>query len=223
MVHLVSFSLPRALLTSAPGDQRTLHQGGGSGSSQVRHYAGGQRGVAHLCNPWKAPRTVLTRAPFGVSHSLHHRQDRTPQERSLQPHPDFMMHIEDLFTGAADGMTAAPIDWDPLRERDALLEVGLLDCRVCPLTGRSGLLLDLRTALQYRTGNAALLVVRGMRSFRWRETPPDTELFNFSVGSSSPSTTGGDLADRSRALHRRGTVHRGKGRGLLPTERRSAP
>ncbi|MFE4856927.1 hypothetical protein [Streptomyces sp. NPDC056670] len=100
-----------------------------------------------------------------------------------------MVHIEDLFTGAADATTAAPIDWDPLREHDALLEVGLLDCRVCPLTGRSGLLLDMRTALQYRTGNAALLVVRGMRSFRWRETPPNTELFNFSVGSSSPTAT----------------------------------
>jgi hypothetical protein len=60
-----------------------------------------------------------------------------------------------------------PVGWDPLRETDALQEACLLDCRVCPLTGRAGLLLDMRTALQYRTGNAALLVVRGLRSFRW--------------------------------------------------------
>ncbi|MFI7336873.1 hypothetical protein ACIBUY_02900 [Streptomyces sp. NPDC050085] len=102
-----------------------------------------------------------------------------------------MTRIEDHFIGAVDGMQGVPTDWDPLRESDALQEAALLDCRVCPLTGRAGLLLDMRTALQYRTGNAALLVVRGLRSFSWRETPPEVELFNFPVGSSSPSMTKG--------------------------------
>ncbi|BBC29433.1 hypothetical protein SGFS_007270 [Streptomyces graminofaciens] len=65
-----------------------------------------------------------------------------------------MTSVEDLFTG--NGTSADPFDWDPLREPDALQDVCLLDCRVCPLTGRAGLLPVMRTALQYRTGNAAL-------------------------------------------------------------------
>ncbi|WP_406354023.1 hypothetical protein [Streptomyces sp. NBC_00658] len=87
-----------------------------------------------------------------------------------------MTSVEALLTTAETGTSADPIGWDPLREPDALQEVGLLDCRVCPLTGRAGLLLDMRSALQYRTGNAALLVVRGLRSFHWDEEPLERDL-----------------------------------------------
>ena len=100
-----------------------------------------------------------------------------------------MTRVEDLFTGAADGASADPIDWDPMQESDALQEVGLLDCRMCPLTGRAGLLLDMRTALQYRTGNAALLVVRGLHSFQWSEEPFERTLTAFTIMSSAPATS----------------------------------
>ncbi|MFD6414333.1 hypothetical protein [Nocardia asteroides] len=98
-----------------------------------------------------------------------------------------MISIEGLFRGDQNGTPTDPIDWDPLRETDALQEVGLLDCRVCPLTGRAGLLLDMRTALQYRTGNAALLVVRGLASFTWSEEPLERNLLSFAIMSSLPS------------------------------------
>jgi hypothetical protein len=98
-----------------------------------------------------------------------------------------MTSIEDLFAGMTDAASARPIDWDPLREPDALQEVGLLDCRMCPLTGRAGLLLDMRSALQYRTGNAALLVVRGLASFQWNEEPLERDLLSFAIMSSTPA------------------------------------
>ncbi|MFM9734279.1 hypothetical protein ACKI17_40195 [Streptomyces niveiscabiei] len=56
---------------------------------------------------------------------------------------------------------------DPLREADALQEAQLLDSRVCQLTSTAALLFELRTSLQFDAGNAALLVVRGVRSFAW--------------------------------------------------------
>ncbi|MFF0738849.1 hypothetical protein ACFYVL_00465 [Streptomyces sp. NPDC004111] len=100
-----------------------------------------------------------------------------------------MTLIEDLFIGTDTRSSAVPVDWDPLVESDALQEVGLLDCRVCPLTGRAGLLLDMRSALQYRTGNAGLLVVRGLQSFQWSEEPLERDLLNFAIMSSTPSRT----------------------------------
>lgn len=56
---------------------------------------------------------------------------------------------------------------DPLREPDALQEALLLDCRVSRVTSTAALLFGLRTALRFDEGNAALLVVRGLRSFGW--------------------------------------------------------
>ncbi|MFD5543930.1 hypothetical protein ACFWIJ_40560 [Streptomyces sp. NPDC127079] len=102
-----------------------------------------------------------------------------------------MTYIDALFTGAEGGTPADPVDWDPLREPDALQEVGLLDCAVSPHTGRAGLLLDMRTALQYRTGNAALLVVRGLQSFQWSEEPLERTLIAFAIMSSTPATSRG--------------------------------
>ncbi|MFE9565904.1 hypothetical protein ACFYM0_32885 [Streptomyces sp. NPDC006487] len=98
-----------------------------------------------------------------------------------------MTLIEDLYTDAA-GTSRNSLEWDPLREADALQEAGLIDCRVCPLTGRTGLLLDMRTALHYRTGNAALLVVSGLHSFQWSEQPLERDLLPFTVMSSTPMT-----------------------------------
>lgn len=74
-----------------------------------------------------------------------------------------MRTIEDLIwtSGWAPG-TPSP-DMDPLVERDALQEAQLLDLRLHALSSTAGLLFELRTALQFEYGNAALLVVRGLQ------------------------------------------------------------
>ncbi|MFC8230531.1 hypothetical protein [Streptomyces sp. NPDC057287] len=78
-----------------------------------------------------------------------------------------MISVIDLV-GAGDvpppPRTAEP---DPLREPDALREAQLLDCRVSPSDSTIALLFELRTAPRFDEGNAALLVVRGLRSFGW--------------------------------------------------------
>ncbi|RSS60535.1 hypothetical protein EF912_09725 [Streptomyces sp. WAC07061] len=97
-----------------------------------------------------------------------------------------MTLIENLLSGIEMRTLASPLEWNPLREVDALQEVGLLDCRMCPLTGRAGLLLDMRTSLHYPAGNAALLVVGGLESFQWRETSMERDLVPFIIVSSRP-------------------------------------
>jgi hypothetical protein len=57
---------------------------------------------------------------------------------------------------------------DPLIENDALQEAQLLDMRVHALSSTVGLLFELRTALQFEYGNAAILVIRGVRQANWR-------------------------------------------------------
>ncbi|MEV6117634.1 hypothetical protein AB0L59_35445 [Streptomyces sp. NPDC052109] len=78
---------------------------------------------------------------------------------------------------------AAP---DPLREADALQEAQLLDSRVCQLTSTAALLFELRTSLQFDTGNAALLVVRGLSSFGWKSSVVQVPLAALTVVSSLP-------------------------------------
>ncbi|MEU9358293.1 hypothetical protein AB0D35_09305 [Streptomyces sp. NPDC048301] len=71
---------------------------------------------------------------------------------------------EDESAPGPHGGTSWP---DPLREPDALREAQLLECRVSQLTSTASLLFELRTALQIDEGNAALLVMRGLRSLDW--------------------------------------------------------
>ncbi|MGW3988388.1 hypothetical protein [Streptomyces sp. NPDC004830] len=97
-----------------------------------------------------------------------------------------MTQTEELFTSQRYQPAPEPIGWDPLKEPDALDDAQLLDCRVCPTANRAALLFDMRGALFYPTGNAALLVVRGLQSFRWSGTPQDKNLMAFSVTSSRP-------------------------------------
>lgn len=98
-----------------------------------------------------------------------------------------MTLIENLFTSQDYRQASGQIDWDPLKESDALLDAQLLDCRVCPTANRAALLLDMRTALQYRTGNSALLVVRGLESFHWSGAKQALELMAYTIMSSEPA------------------------------------
>lgn len=98
-----------------------------------------------------------------------------------------MTLVENLFTSQGYRQAPEPIGWDPLKERDALEDAQLLDSRVCPIANRAALLFDMRTASYYPTGNSALLVVRGLRSFHWSGGPQSQNLMAFSVTSSRPS------------------------------------
>ncbi|TGN78024.1 hypothetical protein E5083_12545 [Streptomyces bauhiniae] len=77
-----------------------------------------------------------------------------------------MLRIEDLFTSEEHREAPQPADRDPLREPDALFDAQLLDARVCPTANRAALLFDTRTAEWFPDGNAALLVVHGLKSFQ---------------------------------------------------------
>ncbi|WP_432104912.1 hypothetical protein [Streptomyces sp. bgisy091] len=88
------------------------------------------------------------------------------------PAPVPMVRVNDLVV-REDESAPAPgphggTSWpDPLREPDALREAQLLECRVSQLTSTASLLFELRTAMQIDEGNAALLVMRGLRSLDW--------------------------------------------------------
>ncbi|WP_327257115.1 hypothetical protein [Streptomyces sp. NBC_01244] len=98
-----------------------------------------------------------------------------------------MTLIENLFTSQDYQQAPERIDWDPLKEPDALLDAQLLDCRVCPTANRAALLIDMRTALHYRTGNSALLVIRGLQSFQWSGAAQALKLMAFTVMSGQPT------------------------------------
>ncbi|MBP5938319.1 hypothetical protein [Streptomyces acidiscabies] len=80
---------------------------------------------------------------------------------------------------------------DALREADALQEAQLLDSRVCPLTSTAALLFELRTSLQFDAGNAALLVVRGLRSFAWSSSVVPVPFAALTVVSGLPDPAAG--------------------------------
>ncbi|CAG6392282.1 hypothetical protein NMG29_25625 [Streptomyces cocklensis] len=102
-----------------------------------------------------------------------------------------MTLVEDLFSSQDYRPAPEAVGWDPLKEDDALEDTQLLDSRVCPTANRAALLFDMRTASYYPTGNAALLVVRGLRSFSWSGAPQSRKLMAFSVTSSRPSEAAG--------------------------------
>ena len=95
------------------------------------------------------------------------------------------MLIEELLQDGSRVSIREP-EMDPLREVDALQEAQLLDARVWPLTSTAGLLFELRTALQFDEGNAALLVVRGLRDFQWKASSVPSILSALTVVSSTP-------------------------------------
>ncbi|MFJ5925722.1 hypothetical protein ACIQF6_24245 [Kitasatospora sp. NPDC092948] len=78
------------------------------------------------------------------------------------------MTIEELLWGSAPVPVVPAPEMNPLAEDDALQEAQLIDLRVHALSSTAALLFELRTALQFDTGNAAVLIVRGLEKSEWR-------------------------------------------------------
>ncbi|MFD3442597.1 hypothetical protein ACFWU3_34490 [Streptomyces sp. NPDC058685] len=102
-----------------------------------------------------------------------------------------MTLIEDLFTSQDYHQALESIEWDPLRETDSLEDTQLLDSRLCPTANRAALLFDMRTAMYHPTGNAGLLVIRGLQSFHWSGAAQTLDLMAFTAVSSRPSAADG--------------------------------
>lgn len=100
-----------------------------------------------------------------------------------------MMTIEDLLLGSQPQIAVRPPEVDPLREVDTLQEAQLLDVRISVLGSAVGLLLELRTSLQFDEGNAALLVVRGLRDLQWHGVQTLSPITAFTVVSSKTSNS----------------------------------
>ncbi|MYW19935.1 hypothetical protein GT039_31265, partial [Streptomyces sp. SID2955] len=95
-----------------------------------------------------------------------------------------MTRIEDLFTAQEYRRAPEAAAWDPFAQDDVLHDTQLLDARVCPTANRAALLFDMRTASYFPTGNAALVVVRGLQAFHWTGAAQSLPLMAFSVMSS---------------------------------------
>ena len=77
------------------------------------------------------------------------------------------MIIEDLLRLPAGPRSVPGPEMDPLREEDALLEADLVAIRADVMTSSVGVLFDLRNALHFQMGNAAVLIVRGVDHLEW--------------------------------------------------------
>jgi len=97
-----------------------------------------------------------------------------------------MTSIENLVRERSFPPPSRPLEMDPLREMDALQEAQLLDSRVYPLTSVAALLFEMRTALQFKDGNSALLVVRDLNSFNWTSVATETPFTALTAVSSAP-------------------------------------
>jgi len=104
-----------------------------------------------------------------------------------------MISMEDLVRARSSSPAPRPLEMDPLREADALQEAQLLDSRVCPLTSVAALLFEMRTSLQFKDGNSALLVVRGLRSFGWTSSAEQMPFMALTALSSAPGRAGGSF------------------------------
>lgn len=100
-----------------------------------------------------------------------------------------MMSVEDLLW-AWPNLTATTPEMDPLVEADALQEAQLLDLRVHALSSTVGLLFELRTALQLREGNAAVLAVHGVREFTWLAELRPSGFTAWNIVGSQPESDG---------------------------------
>jgi hypothetical protein len=100
-----------------------------------------------------------------------------------------MMTIEDLLRDTLAGAELAMPAMDPLREADALQEAQLLDMRIAAATSTVGLLFEMRTALQLREGNAAVLVGYQARALDW-SVAPRQGMTAWTVVGSQPSNEG---------------------------------
>lgn len=101
------------------------------------------------------------------------------------------MIIEELFTDPSRRSYAAMPEMDPLTEEGALQEADLVAVKLDVMTASAGLLFDLRNALQLRSGNAALLIARGVDRFEWDvQDVRDVPFVSHLVTGSAPSVDG---------------------------------
>lgn len=105
-----------------------------------------------------------------------------------------MRQVEDLLWSQRRDLAAAKPEMDPLVEANALQEAQLLDVRVHAVASAVGLLFEMRTALQLRRGNAALLVVHGVRELTWATGPRASVTTAWSVVGSTPIVEGQGFA-----------------------------
>lgn len=105
------------------------------------------------------------------------------------------MIIDGLFTDPSRRSYAAMPEMDPLTEEGALQEADLVAVRVDVMTASAGLLFDLRNALQLRSGNAALLIARGVDRVEWDvQDVRDLPFVSHLVTQSVPSIDDGRFA-----------------------------
>lgn len=98
-----------------------------------------------------------------------------------------MKFIEDLLWEPGLPNDAQPLEMDPLSEVDALQEAQLLDTRIHAISSTAGLLIELRTALQLRQSNTAVLVARGLLEYTWSAEPTTSGNTAWNIIGSEPS------------------------------------
>lgn len=80
-------------------------------------------------------------------------------------------------------------EMDPLTEDDALQEVQILDVRIEAVSGVAAILLEMRTALQIRKGNAGVIVASGVTHVLWNAPTVERGFRAWTIGSSKPKLT----------------------------------
>jgi hypothetical protein len=83
-----------------------------------------------------------------------------------------VMSVTELLNDPARRDHAAMPEMDALVDADALQEADLVDVRFDAGSSSVALLLDLRTALQFRLANTAVLVLREVKEFHWAADEP---------------------------------------------------
>ena len=91
--------------------------------------------------------------------------------------------ISDYFVATPSGLD--PLGMDPLGDADVLQEAQLLGVQTDAVRGVAGLLFEMRTALQIRQGDTAVLILRGVRDVTWSAPPRPTELTAWTVDGST--------------------------------------
>jgi hypothetical protein len=76
--------------------------------------------------------------------------------------------IAELWRSATPPLDVAPVESDPFTNESALDDAQVLDLRYDGVNGIAGVLLELRVAMGFTEGNAALLVARGVEALTWR-------------------------------------------------------
>lgn len=101
------------------------------------------------------------------------------------------MNARQLLWQINQTLIAPSPESDPFQEDDALQEAQLVAVHIDAARSRGALLFDLRNALQLRSGNAAVLVLGGIRSFRWSPEFRRSNWTAWNVVSSELRTEGG--------------------------------